>query len=59
MKCQSVRREEKNSVMDNSGRGLQWGSEIRTSLEFEWSKRGWVSNVPDFEWDLKSGSSTI
>ena len=45
--------------MDNSGRGLQWGSEIRTSLEFEWSKRGWVSNVPDFEWDLKSGSSTI
>ena len=38
---------------------LQWGSEIRTSLDFEWSKRGWVTNGPDFEWDLKFGSPTI
>ena len=38
---------------------LQWGSEIRTSLDFEWSKRGWVANGPDFERDLKSGSPTI
>ena len=26
---------------------VQWRSEIRTSLDFEWSKRGWVANVPD------------
>ena len=37
------------------------GTEIRTSLDFEWLKevgliRGWVANGPDFEWDLKSGS---
>ena len=38
---------------------IQWGPEIWTSLDFEWSKRGWVSNGPDFEWDLKSRSSTI
>ena len=38
---------------------LQWGSEIQTSLEFEWSKREWVANGLDFEWDLKSGSTTI
>ena len=24
---------------------LQWGSEIWTSLDFEWSKRSWVANV--------------
>ena len=33
---------------------VQWGSEIRTSLEFEWYKRGWLANDPDFKWDLKS-----
>ena len=33
--------------------------EIQTSLDFEWSKRGWVANGPDFQWDLKSGSPTI
>ena len=38
---------------------IQWGSEIRTSLDFEWSKRGWVANGPDFELNLKSGSPTI
>ena len=59
MKCQSGQCEGKNSVMDNSRRGLQWGSEIRTRLDFEWSKRGWVPNGPDFEWDLKSRNSTI
>ena len=37
----------------------QWGSEIRTSLDFKWSKRGWVANGPDFEWGLKSGSPAI
>ena len=35
----------------------QRGSEIQTSLDFEWSKRGWVGlNGLDFEWDLKFGS---
>ena len=38
---------------------LQWGSEFQTSLDYEWSKRGWVANGYDFEWDLKSGSPTI
>ena len=39
---------------------IQWGSEIRTnSLDFEWSKRGWVANGLDIKWDLKSGSQTI
>ena len=37
---------------------VQWGSEIGTSLGFEWSKRGWVANGLDFEWDLKYGSPT-
>ena len=37
---------------------VQWGSEFRTSLDFEWSKRGWVANSLEFEWDLKSGSPT-
>ena len=32
---------------------IQWGSEIWTSLDFEWSKRGWVANGPDLERDLK------
>ena len=35
------------------------GSEIQTSLDFEWSKRGWVANGPDFKWDLKTKSPTI
>ena len=39
--------------------GIQWGSEIRTSLDFEWSNRGWVAKDPDFEWDLNSGSPII
>ena len=34
---------------------IKWGSKIQTSLDFEWSKRGWVANGLDFEWDLKSG----
>ena len=38
---------------------IQWGSEIWTSLDFKWSKRGWVANGLDFKWDLKSGSSAI
>ena len=33
---------------------IQWGSEIQPSLDFEWSKTGWVANGLDFEWDLKS-----
>ena len=32
---------------------IQWRSEIQTSLDFDWSKRGWVVNSPDFVWDLK------
>ena len=35
------------------------GSDIQTSLDFEWSKRGWVANGLDFVWDLKSGSPTL
>ena len=42
-----------------TGMVIQWGSEIRTSLDFEKLKGGWVPNGPDFEWDLKSGSPTI
>ena len=38
---------------------IQWGFEIWTSLDFKWSKRGWIVNGPDFEWDLKSRSPTI
>ena len=38
---------------------LQWGSEIRTSRDFKWSKKGWVANCLDFEWELKSGGPTI
>ena len=36
----------------------QWELKFRR-LDFEWSKRGWVANSLDFEWDLKSGSLTI
>ena len=38
---------------------LQWGSDLQTSQNFEWSKRSWVANGLDFEWDRKSGSPTI
>ena len=38
---------------------IQWGSEIGTSLDFEWSKRGCVVNGLVFKSDLKSGSPTI
>ena len=31
---------------------VQWGSEIPTSLNFEWLKRVWFANGLDFEWDL-------
>ena len=31
---------------------VQWRSEIWTSLDFKWSKRGWFANGPYFEWDL-------
>ena len=37
---------------------LQWGSEIWTSLDFNSSKRGWVANGPNLEWDLKSQRPT-
>ena len=31
---------------------VYWGSEICTSLDFEWrSKRVWATNGLDFEWD--------
>ena len=46
-------------IFEGSGFQIQWGSEIRPSLDFEWSKTGWVANGLDFEWDLKSGSPTI
>ena len=28
-------------------------------MDFEWLKRVWFVNSPDFEWDLKLGSPTI
>ena len=37
---------------------IQWGSEIWTSLGFEWSKRAWVANGLDFKWNQKFGSPT-
>ena len=30
------------------GSAIQWGSEIPSSLDFLWSKRGWVLNGLDF-----------
>ena len=45
-------------TLDHSNNGLQWGSEIWTSLDFLWSKRGCVAKGLDFEWDLKSRSTT-
>ena len=42
------------NVFDDLSHRIQWGSEIRTILDFEWSKRGWISNGFDFEWDLKA-----
>ena len=38
---------------------IEWGSEIKTSLNFKWSKRGWVANYLDFKWDLECWSPTI
>ena len=43
----------------NESEAVQWGSEILTSMDFKWSKRGWVANGMDFERDLKSGCPTI
>ena len=37
------------SMTGNKQNQLQWGSEIRPSLDFEWSKRGWVTNGLDVE----------
>ena len=31
---------------------IQMGSEMWTSLDFKWSKLGWLLNGPNFEWDL-------
>ena len=38
---------------------IQWGFEIRTSLDFKWLIRGWVENGLDLEWDLKLESPII
>ena len=38
---------------------IQQGSEIWTSLDYEWSKRGWVANGLESEWDPKSESPTL
>ena len=34
---------------------IQWGSEIRMNHDFEWLKRGWFANSPDFKLDLENG----
>ena len=39
--------------------GFQMGNEIRTSLDFEWTERGWFANDLDFKCDLKLGRPTI
>ena len=40
---------------------VQWGSEIHTSPDFEWSKRVWFANSLDFKWaqpfDIRTNSS--
>ena len=38
---------------------IQWGSEIRTSLDFEWLKRGWVAMVRILNgiWNLEAQPS--
>ena len=36
---------------------IQWGSEIRISLDFKLPEGGWVANGLDFKWDLKSKST--
>ena len=28
------------------------GSEIWNSLDFDWSKKGWVANGADFKWEV-------
>ena len=38
---------------------IQWGSDVCISLDFEWSKRGWIANCLNFKWDLKTGSPTF
>ena len=37
----------------------QGGSEIRTSLDFEWAKRGWVANGADSEWEAQPFENQI
>ena len=38
---------------------VQWGSEIQTSLDLKWLKRGWVANGQDLELAMKSVSPNI
>ena len=45
--------------MSNRNTHVHLGSEIQTSLDFKWLRRGWVTNGPDFEWDLKSKRPSI
>ena len=53
----STKREFSDTSPNRSGETFQ--SEIGTSLDFKWLKRGWVANGLVFEWDLKYGSPTI
>ena len=48
----------KSAKMSEKGQ-IQWWSEIRISLDFKWSKRGWFANILDLKWDLKSWSPTL
>ena len=47
------------SFYSNDIKNIEWGFEIPTILDFEWLKRGWVSNCPDLEKDLKFRSPTL
>ena len=35
---------------ESRGKLVQWGSEIPTCMDFEWSVFVWFSKGPDFEW---------
>ena len=57
-----------SSILDflNKAQEADSCSKVNTAEIWNWNKygfqmvkKGWVANGPDFEWDLKSGSSTL
>ena len=45
----------KNNLNFTKWSYIQWGSEIRTCLDFEWSKQVQFANGPVLKWDQKFG----